>query len=155
MGYVQSHVDSFGKWTKSGSDIYLPSGNVGIGAAPGAFKLDVSGAMKAQSMMLAKTSPTLEIRDTGFTNAQIGKTGFINFTDSTGTQSSYIGDNFGTINALMIATTVAEPIYFQTNGTDRMGITTGGYVGVGTLNPSAKNCMFKMGRCFLKERARI
>jgi hypothetical protein len=42
----KQYVDSYGQWTKTGSDVYRSSGNVGIGTATPAQKLDVNGSVQ-------------------------------------------------------------------------------------------------------------
>jgi alpha-tubulin suppressor-like RCC1 family protein len=42
----KQYVDSYGQWTKSGSDIYRTTGNVGIGTASPEAQLHVAGSVK-------------------------------------------------------------------------------------------------------------
>nr|MBA3987450.1 hypothetical protein [Flavobacteriales bacterium] len=51
-----------------------------------------------------------------------------------------VGDYLGTTNAqpLIIKTQLTQPINFHTNNTQRMTITSGGLVGIGTTNPIHK-----------------
>lgn len=42
--YVQNYVNTFGQWSKNGSNLYYSSGNVGIGTSAPAGKLSIEGS---------------------------------------------------------------------------------------------------------------
>jgi hypothetical protein len=50
----KSYVDSFGQWSKSGSDIYRASGNVGIGTSVPSKMLEVNGDALISGLMIGK-----------------------------------------------------------------------------------------------------
>ena len=62
---------------------------------------------------------------------------FIDFRDSTGTRTGYVGTT-GTSDDMFLYTQGAKPIRFYTNATEKMRIETSGNVGIGTTSPARK-----------------
>ncbi|WII71441.1 cell wall anchor protein [Bdellovibrio sp. 22V] len=116
------------------------SGNVGIGTlTPGTgIKLDVNGIARSTASIVAGGTPTLEVRDTDNTNAEVARTNYISFTDSVGTQSGYIGDGLGTANGLTLTTTQPEPVSIATNSVERMVVDSSGNVVIGAASTTKR-----------------
>jgi len=62
---------------------------------------------------------------------------FIDFRDSTGTRTGYVGTT-GTSDDMFLFTQGAKPIRFYTDASERMRINSSGNVGIGTTSPSQK-----------------
>jgi hypothetical protein len=56
---TKQYVDGFGQWTKSGSDIYRASGNVGVGTTTPGYKLTVAGAISGGDATAANSDGSL------------------------------------------------------------------------------------------------
>ena len=100
------------------------SGNLGVGTTTIPYKLSV-----------ADTNPRIYIKasSTGFAVNQYvndGQTFYVGVNDSTGT--------FGTAYSSILYGSGAYPMLFYTNSTERMRITSDGFVGIGTSSPSYK-----------------
>ncbi len=130
------------QWTTTGSDIYFNSGNVGIGTATPANKLDIYGnrlSLKSQgtesSYLVVDNSAddqlsTIALQSNGSGVAYLGLGG-----------SGYSA--FGGNNSLNIWNQISSgPISFGTNNgsstSERMRITDDGNVGIGTTSPDHK-----------------
>lgn len=133
------------QWTTTGSDIYYNTGNVGIGTATPTVPLEVKGSLLVQdagtsgsSISLTGNTGVLKIRDSNDTGYAQGN---ISFEDGPG---STIG-SIGTYDLFNVA---GDPTAFglsaknnfrvDTNGANRMIVTSAGNVGVGTTTPFAK-----------------
>ncbi len=117
-------------WTPSGTNIYNPNtGNVGIGNAAPAFKLDIQNDAAA---------PQLVIRGT----QGIGGDQALGFIWGTGTDWAGKIGHLGSLTnkwSLDFWTDENGPITFWNNNTERVRIQEGtGNVGIGTTAPSAK-----------------
>jgi hypothetical protein len=86
------------------------SGNVGVGATPSSYKLDVFGAARLNSSLDA----SLYLEEPSANSVRI----------KAGTSASFIG------------TTSNHPFYFVTNNTERMRLTSAGLLGLGTSSPA-------------------
>jgi hypothetical protein len=77
----KDYVDGFGQWTKSGSDVYRSSGNVGIGTsgAPAA-KLEVAGGQAIAAVYDAGTSAAIDFNN-GNVQTSSAAAGTITFTN--------------------------------------------------------------------------
>jgi hypothetical protein len=97
----------------NGTDVMTlnASGNVGIGTTTPSDRLNVSG--------------------------NIGATGYVYSND--GTRSIFLNPNadFGSGGSPAIQVASNHPLQFATNNTERMRITSGGNVGIGTTSPSS------------------
>lgn len=108
-------------WAENGDDIYYDVGNVGIGlSSPSNSKLHV------------------------YRNATMGSLGNINVDNATlklqdAYNELYIdGNTMFTDGSMVLGTLNDDALCFGTYGTERMKITSGGNVGIGTTNPDCK-----------------
>ncbi|MBK7890754.1 MAG: tail fiber domain-containing protein [Bdellovibrionales bacterium] len=133
------------QWTTSGSDIYYNTGNVGIGTATPTVPLEVKGSFLVQdagttgsSISLTGNTGVLKIRDANDTGYAQGS---ISFEDGS-------GFTIGSIGTYNLFNSAGDPTAFglsaknnfrvDTNGANRMIITSAGNVGIGTTAPSTK-----------------
>jgi hypothetical protein len=113
---------AYSLWNLSGSDINYTAGNVGIGTSSPADALNIAAGKK------------LRTTHTGSVYQQL-------FSSSSGNFYTAFGDNLqltADSGALYLTTTAAQPMVFQTSNTDRMRITSGGDVGIGTSAPQMR-----------------
>ena len=108
-----------------------PSGDVGIGTASPAAKLDVQGSAFVRDT--STTTTRLEL----VPSSDVPRLDFYN----SGTQTMAIGYRGAsapaTQNVAEIKVFANSPLYFSTNNTERMRITAAGNVGIGTASPDA------------------
>ncbi len=150
-----------GDWTKSGSNTYNTTDNIGIGTSvPSARLTVVSGGSSSSTSALnitnSSSSPLLNLRDDGLLA--------LNTTTPVGSANLVVNDNdnsgYGGINVNSDDLTTGRPFYgFAVNGSplawsyldvadanklkfyhggDRMTITSSGDVGIGTTSPPEK-----------------
>ncbi len=118
-GLVQYSFDTKNNGTTYLNNLVLDRGNVGIGTISPTSRLHIYGTTDATQRIIA---------------------------DGSGNNSSlhlnYNGSNVGFINSyqnteLNIGTSVSAFVNFYTNNSERMRITSGGNVGIGTVNTNA------------------
>jgi hypothetical protein len=106
---------------------YFNGGNVGIGTANPSSLLHTSGSSNIfKHYTTANNGTWIE-----FQSNSAGRPFYVGQDNSTG--ASFFGAGY----AGLIVTGTADPILFGTNSTERMRITSGGNVGIGTNNPSS------------------
>jgi hypothetical protein len=124
------------------SGFYFGNGNVGIGTTSPSVPLDVESNVNTVSRVMS-------VRNT---NAGSGAFSILNL----GNDASSIAVDFGVLSstnpgyggpssallqsnagAFMFGTSTAFPVQFVTGGSERMRITSGGNVGIGTTSPGA------------------
>ena len=94
-------------------------GNVGIGTTSPSAKLHIEG-----------DGSIIRLQNN---NSDVNGT-FIDFRDSTGTRTGYLGTT-GASDDMFLFTQASKPIRFFTNATERARITGAGNVGIGTTSP--------------------
>lgn len=105
------------------------NGNIGIGTTNPLMSLHVKGNA---------SDPDGGLIIESYTTSSGDRDPRIHFRDADGTVLAYIGQHtsgFGIAKNLRIRNMQDGPIYWGTNGTDRVTITNTGDVGIGTLNP--------------------
>lgn len=104
--------------------------NVGIGTISPAYRLDVSGSIRAGTGTGNKGVIVLS-------EGSGGNTGYVSYHNTAGTRVGYTG--FGLIGAgLSHATDNATPLIFITSASERVRIDSSGNVGIGTSSPAVK-----------------
>jgi len=128
--YIPKFIDTD---TIGNSAIYESSGNIGIGTTT-----ITNGTAFGGSNQVNK----LKVESAGFPCVQVNTTnalgGSLQFTSSDVTQALISFSLFNSDNALGILNKIAGPVVFYTNDTERMRITSGGNVGIGTNSPTSK-----------------
>jgi hypothetical protein len=109
----KSYVDGFGQWTKSGSDIYFNSGNVGVGTTTPARRFDLYSAS-------GSTSP-LAIRTNDFVSGTTGSSLFVDF-------GAASGNTFTKISTASAGGSSTSNLVLQGSG---------GNVGINTTTPAS------------------
>jgi hypothetical protein len=105
----------------------LANGNVGIGTTSPTYDLTLSKSVASGNVVL-------NIENTSTTGAS--RLWFGNNASSTGARIQYFGATHASRpNLFSIGTDAANDMMFETSGTERMRITSGGNVGIGTTSP--------------------
>jgi hypothetical protein len=109
--------------TIGNSQIFDNGTNVGIGTASPSCTLDV----------VANSSNAIHLRLRGRASDNIGQMEFWN-----NAQSTRYGFIYADNTSMGVASSQSTPIIFLTNTTEKMRITSAGFVGIGTTTPSEK-----------------
>lgn len=123
-----SQVGGGSQWTTSGSNISYSSGNVGIGTTSSTVPLEVSKAQAA----------TTYIQVTNGNSSAGNGAAMRMFTSGNNALTLGAVGNAGAGGYAAITQEANLPLLFQTNLTERMRITGGGSVGIGTAAPLQK-----------------
>ncbi|HLP20657.1 MAG TPA: tail fiber domain-containing protein, partial [Chitinophagales bacterium] len=118
-----------GTGSRSDAMVVLKSGNVGIGTSSPAVKLHITGSIRMVDGN--QGNGKIMVSDANGTGSWQTVTSTISSAawGLTGNSGTAPGTNF-------IGTTDAVDWIIKTNNTERMSITSAGYVGIGTLNPT-------------------
>ncbi len=138
------------QWTTSGSNIYFNTGNVGIGAISPAYKLDVTGDIRANSgwlrvnngfgLLNSSISTSFESENVNYWLMKSDRG--LRIANTSGVQQGYLFHNnagsFGLLDgdgswAFKIQTNNHNAFYVDNS--EKMRITTSGYVGIGKTAP--------------------
>jgi hypothetical protein len=125
-------------WQVNDTSIYYNNGNVGIGTTSPTNKLDVSGDVTAAGRVgIGTTSPRVatEIYGSGYVGLMLAKrTDY----DISGVLYFESASNFQMIRNRAGALVFETDTAYTGAGTERMRITSGGNVGIGTTTPEEK-----------------
>jgi len=113
MGDASWQTPDFSYWEKNGSNIYYNDGKVGIGTTNPSYALSINS--KAESAYITLQN---------------------NLSGSSGTDGFALGIS-NTYGDVSIWNFESSSMLFGTNGQERMTISSGGNVGIGTRSPSA------------------
>jgi hypothetical protein len=123
--------------TTAGNLTFVPTGNIGIGAAPGSYKVDVTGTVKSSAALVAGTHLRVEGSDTAITGA--AGLGVELFQDATnGVIQAY------NRTALALIPLLVKSSSFTVN-TTQLVVNTSGNVGIGIAAPTAKTHIYGAG----------
>jgi hypothetical protein len=122
-------------WTASGSNIYYNTGKVGIGNTSPGEALDVTGNIKFSGALM----PGNDAGTATYLLTSAGTGAAPTWTNPNTYFESYIwkldGNNVPSLKK--IGTTSNYDLPFITNNTEKMRLTSGGYLGIGVDSPSA------------------
>lgn len=119
------------------NSLRVTSSGVGIGTTTPSEKLHVNGnVLAAGNINISKSAPALNIRDTGGTSG-FQSVYFVNDSDIFSVQTRNDSGVFiATDYAINRDVNGASAHRFSTQGSERMRISSSGYVGIGTSSPS-------------------
>lgn len=126
-------INYISKWDGTkivSSALYESGGSFGIGTSSPSATLNIVDASSNATLRLQNTSA--------------GRSSSIGFRDAAGNNKAYVewanssyGGPFGT-NSFSLFTLSSDPLAFGTNNSERLRITSGGNVGIGTSTPANK-----------------
>ncbi|MCM2351478.1 MAG: hypothetical protein NDI69_15755 [Bacteriovoracaceae bacterium] len=148
----KQYVDSFGQWSINGSSIYRSSGSVGIGTSSPSSSLNVVGTgggnddVMIDSITESGEGTIMLRRARGIPGAPTkvnanDRLGFMTFRGYTGTTYADLARVQGSAAADLDITVSGMLQFFTTDAgsnTEKMRITSGGNVGIGTSAPASK-----------------
>jgi hypothetical protein len=114
----------------------LNNGNIGIGTSAPNTTLDVRGIVRAGYISCVNDGSTTNGYVTLSPGGATSHTGFIEFMNGGGSRMAFIG--YGDATNFHFQVEQARNILFSTTNVNRMIITAGGNVGIGTGSPTAK-----------------
>ena len=112
------------------------SGNVGIGTSAPGVRLDVNGITRSSTGIKLGNAATTTMTDTSSLDVENTGTARARFTSGNNIFTIGIHSHTTTPNESFIWNTTSTPMTFGTNSTERMRITAGGNIGIGTNSPS-------------------